>query len=147
MMRNSATKKQRSIPENRKKYGKPETRKEALKRLQTIREAAEKKVEIQRKIEKKNKDEFYFAFYSLDKSLVRKKEMGREELLKAIRYIDREIRRSENILKETVLPKFVGRPECRDKSEKEKHQREYEEYIEQLVAKRQEAVGKLAKFR
>ncbi|ELA42014.1 uncharacterized protein VICG_00861 [Vittaforma corneae ATCC 50505] len=151
------SKNRRSVPETRKKYGKPETKKEALERLKKERESREARATMIREIQSRNKDEFYFSFYSLDKNMIKRTVITQDELTKILKYIDSEILRCERILEDMVRPKsrnmhikFTG-----DKAIAEINEDpmvistggEYEKYIQNLIEKRKEVVEKLRKLK
>lgn len=142
----------RSVPTVRKKYGKPECKKDALQRLQKERNVREKKTEMKRDIEKRNKDEFHFLFYSHNKNMVRKTAVSVEELKKTLRYVNSEISRCRGVLERAIKPSAGTHTVFSDGSivevktpEKKPQSSEYEEYISNLIEKRKEVVEMLSK--
>lgn len=147
----------RGVPKARRKYGRPETKKDALERLRREREVREMKTSMIRDIRFKNKDEFHFSFYSVDKNMTRRTAVSQEELTRILRYIDSEILRCERILENAVRAKPNNRHikfdvdeavgEASEEPEITPTSNEYEEYIQDLMEKRKDVVGKLNKLK
>lgn len=122
--------KNREIPKTRTKYGKPENKKEALERLKKEKELKREKEELIKEVKEKNKNEFYFSFYSMNKNMIKKTKLEKAELLKTLKYIDSEIVRCERII-------------SKNKGIEQENTTEYEEYVAELKIKRRELFNKI----
>lgn len=131
----------------RAKYGKPETRKELMQRLKNERADLETRKNLAEQVKSKNKDEFHFGFYSVNKNMVKTKKLKMEELKKALKYVDSEINRCENKIQST-MPFFrkqnlIFDSKVKSSSKEEPTVEELSIYIEQMKEKRKEIVEKI----
>lgn len=146
--------KSRTVEKQRRKYGKPENKKETLERLKLEREKRENKIKMIQEIKNKNKDEFHFSYYSINKNMVKKISIDKEELKKMLKYVDSEILRCERILEERITKMnknkhivFTDDGENEEKIEPVKVSKtEYENYLEELIKKRSEIREKLSRL-
>lgn len=143
--------KKRNVPENRRKYGKPEDKKEARERLKKEAVDREKKLQMIEDIRNKNPDEFHFSYYSMNRSMTKRTVLDKEELKKILKYIDSEIKRCEKIIENTMKSRRINKHIRFDESKAEESVSEsnedfseYEEYVRNLKEKRSEIVDKIA---
>lgn len=138
-----------------KRRKRPETRKEALARLGRENEERAELKRMRKLAKSRNKNEFHFEFYSVDKNMRKKIKMDADDLRKTLRFIDREIKRSRKIVEESVARsgpskhvRFTEDGEAAIDVDDSKTQRastdnEYERYISELKEKRKEVVERL----
>lgn len=141
-MKNLLSKK-RSVPKERRKYGKPESKKDALIRLKEEKEIENKKKEMQSEIKNKNKDEFHFEYYSTERNMIRREKLTEEELKKTLKYIDSEIVRCERKLENYCRPLKNVTKFTDESNEDEIEDNEYVKYIKELKIKREVVYNKL----
>lgn len=145
----------RKVPSNRKKFGKPETKKEMLNRLKEERNIKENKSKIIKEIKEKNKDEFHFGFYSVNKNMIKKIEFTKDELKKTLKYVESEIKRVEGNLESNYKKEKINKKIIFSDSENEiikfdnlkVTKNEYEKYVEELQNKKLEILEHLNKIK
>jgi hypothetical protein len=114
---------------SRTKYGKVETRRELLERLKNDRNEFNKIKEMKNTIESKNKNEFHFGYYSVEKNMLKIKKIKIDELNKKLKLVDFEIKRSEKKIEDVQM-------NLKETFTKE----EMVEYLEKLKIKRKELI-------
>lgn len=87
--------KRRAVPEERKKYGAPEAKKELLTRLASERKEQEHLRELKEKVASKNGKEFRFGYYTVKSDMRKNVAMCEDDLKKLLKYVDSEIKRCE----------------------------------------------------
>ncbi len=111
---------------NIKKYGAPETRKDAIKRLKLVTDLNAKIKQLEEDKAKIPKNQFKFQFYSKKKDTT----LSPKEYNSSIKYLNYEINRSEMKLSN-----------LKENSEKYSDEiREYKNYLEQLINKKREII-------
>lgn len=133
----------RDVPKHRRKFGKQETKKEMLLRLKEEREIKEKKNKLVKEVEEKNKDEFHFGYYSVNKNMTKKIEHTKDELKKTLKYVESEIKRVEkNVTISFKKEKLNNKVVFSDDGDQtffpntiKITKNEYEKYIEELKSK------------
>lgn len=133
----------------RAKYGKPETKQELLQRLKKEKLDLETKSKLTNQIENKNKNEFHFGFYSVNKNMVKVKKLKLDEMKRALKYIDSEIKRCENKI-ESIMPfnkkkLIIFDSKIQVSADTEPTTEELTDYIYTLKEKRREVVFKIEK--
>lgn len=133
----------------RAKYGKPETKQELLQRLKKEKLDLETKSKLTNQIENKNKNEFHFGFYSVNKNMVKVKKLKLDEMKRALKYIDSEIKRCENKI-ESIMPfnkkeLIIFDSKIQVSADTEPTTKELTDYIYTLKEKRREIVFKIEK--
>lgn len=130
----------------RQKYGEPETRKELMLRLKEERASLERRKTLSEQVKHRNKDEFHFGFYTVGKNMVKNKKLKIEELQKALKYVNCEIKRCENKIEAGMLfynDKHLVFGSLKKKNLIEPSNEELRNYVDELKAKRKEIVEKL----
>lgn len=142
--------KKRTVPDTRKKYGAPESKKEMLLRQKKERETRETKLRMVDDIRSKNKDEFHFSYHSVGKSMLKRVSISLDELKKTLKYVDCEILRCERKLESCFgssgTNKHTKLSDSKIANILLENSRELEEYVEILKQKRGEVADKISSF-
>lgn len=136
----------RDVPESRRKHGKREENRDLIARLKELKELKEKKAALITAVKNKNKDAFFYDYYSVNKNLVKKNQITLEELRRKKKYVESEIKRCEKKMQTEGCPKrmsqhikfqedgtAIHKELLEDPAEN--HMLEYEEYIAELKSK------------
>lgn len=140
--------KKRAVPETRRKYGAPESKKSMLLRQKKEREHREAKARMADDIRSKNRNEFHFSYHTVGKNMVKRVGISLDELRKTLKYVDSEILRCERKLQSSLSPLTGKHTRLLDSGAastlaKIPSSKEFEEYIETLKQKRREIVDKI----
>jgi len=143
-MRKNTEWKKRPLPENRKKYAAPETRKELIERLGKEKKLKRELAEMEEEVKKKNKNEFHFGYYSRNRSMVKKEKLTEDELKKKLKYVECEITKYKRKIRAS---NDAIEPLKKDNSAmaggKGESIEEYRRYVEELENKRDEIWAKI----
>ena len=131
----------------RAKYGKPESKQELMQRLKKERTDLESTKKLIEQIKSKNKNEFHFGFYSVNKNMVKITKLKLDEMKKALKYVDSEIKRVENKLETGMTfnkkSHLIFDSKTAASSSIEPTRDELSEYIDTLKEKRKELTLKI----